>query len=391
MDLEAELRQRAWPTPVRGMDACRYDRSRYVREGRVVNRVLGLHEDLSEPIPAGECAITSLCRARNGKVYGATSGRRSHLFVYDPEPGADGVIDIGVIPGAKAVRRSLVALADGRVLGGVSETDGGNGGGALFVYETRRDHMVEYGSGHGEIEMRGVPVESEGIAALVASPVGTVFGLSRTTGTLFAYDAEADSASVVGRVDKGGTFSHVLVCDDAGSVFGAGACGRLFRYRPGAQEVEWLDVAIPTVAGRAFYNRLDSAAFDPVSGLIYGAGSADGVLFSFDPRTEDVRSLGKATAEQRCRALAVGLDGTVYGLNGDVDGMAHLFRYDPERHELVDLGMPMAAVQRFWHGYEFDAACTGRSGEIYLGESDRVAHLFIYFPPVRKKGDGALF
>jgi len=38
-----------------------------------------------------------------------------------------------------------------------------------------------------------------------------------------------------------------------------------------------------------------------------------------------------------------------------------------------------------WHGYEFDAACTGEWGEIYLGESDRVSHLFLYFPPVRRR------
>lgn len=42
-------------------------------------------------------------------------------------------------------------------------------------------------------------------------------------------------------------------------------------------------------------------------------------------------------------------------------------------------------MDRVWHGYEFDAACTGEFGEVYLGESDRIGHLFLYFPPVRKR------
>ena len=55
---------------------------------------------------------------------------------------------------------------------------------------------------------------------------------------------------------------------------------------------------------------------------------------------------------------------------------------DRELRDLRDLGIPYVAVQNPWHGYEFDAATTGRWGEIYLGESDRISHLFIYFPPV---------
>ena len=95
----------------------------------------------------------------------------------------------------------------------------------------------------------------------------------------------------------------------------------------------------------------------------------------------------KATAETRVRALTVGVDGCVYGLSGEPEGMAHLFRYDPEAHDLRDLGIPLATVQRHWHGYEFDAACTGKWGEISLGESDRMSHLFIYFPPLRRRSE----
>src|SRR5208283_872416 len=49
-------------------------------------------------IPDGESGITSLSKAPNGDIYGATNGTRSHLFVLNPQHGY--VIPIGVIPGA---------------------------------------------------------------------------------------------------------------------------------------------------------------------------------------------------------------------------------------------------------------------------------------------------
>jgi hypothetical protein len=159
----------------------------------------------------------------------------------------------------------------------------------------------------------------------------------------------------------------------------------LFKYDPEQDSLSRLGVRIPSVAGRHFYNRLDSAALDECSGLIYGGGSADGVVFVFDPPTVTVTALGKVTAEPRVRCLTVGLDGRVFGIAGDREGMGHLFRYDPETRELADLGIPYSGMDRVWHGYEFDAACTGEFGEIYLGESDRVSHLFLYFPPVRRR------
>ena len=112
----------------------------------------------------------------------------------------------------------------------------------------------------------------------------------------------------------------------------------------------------------------------------------DGVIFVFDPEQMTIRSLGKVVAEPRCRAITVGLDGRVYGVVGEAGGMGHLFCYDPLAQELRDLGIPFATSERSWHGYEFDAACTGPNGEIYLGESDRISHLFIYFPPIRPQG-----
>ena len=384
MSLREELKRRVWPVRPKNVDVGDYAKGCYVREGHVVNRTLGLPQDISEPIPPGECAITSLCLGSNGKVYGATSGGRSHLFCYDPDPDADGVCDIGVLDGAAAVRRGLVADDSGFIFGGVSATLDQGGEGYLFAYDTRRDHMAEFGALRGQVERLSVPVQGECVAALaIDRGRRCLYGLSTPGGTFFVYKLDDRSTTEIGPINAGRQFSDALVADLSGRVYGVGAAGRLFRFDPEAGGIEHLDLRIPSVAGRDFYNKLDAVALDPQTGHIYGGGSADGVLFAFDPSAMTIRSLGKATAGPRVRALTVGLDGSVYGVSGGVDGMAHLFRYDPVEHELRDLGIPLATVQRHWHGYEFDAACTGRWGEIYLGESDRISHLFIYFPPVR--------
>ncbi len=380
MDIVEHLRSRTWPTRPDKYSLGDWRSGAFVREGRVETRALQMHQNLSEPIPAGECAITSLCRAKRGLIYGATSGKRSHLFCYNPGPGQDGVTDLGVIPGAKEVRRSLVACDDGRVIGGVTVADAPEEGGYLFAH-TRRHRRHD-----SSLDRLATPVEGEGVAALaIDNARQRVYGLSTVTGTLFVYDLVGEAVSVKGPVDETNTFSHVLVVDNEGRVYGAKALGELFRYDPETDCVSPLGVRIPTVAGRSFYNRLDSAALDEDTGLIYGGGSADGYLFVFDPATVTVTALGKVAAEPRVRCMTVGLDGRVYGIAGDHDGMGHLFRYDPQTRELADLGIPYSGMDRVWHGYEFDAACTGEHGEIYLGESDRVSHLFLYFPPIPRR------
>ena len=393
-DVRRDLLKRSWPGKVRE----EYPVSPYVREGRVFNRALQLQPDMSEPIPPGECAITSLATGRRGVVFGATSGARSHLFAYMGSGWGDGVYDLGAIEGAAAVRSSLVASASTPVvLGGISARTDRRKGGNLFtvrlVAPGSKEHRKLARKPRSEnvprlppIEMLPPPVRGECVAAMALDDErGLAYGLSSSTATLFSVALESKEVTIRGRLTKEPRYSHKLVLDKRGRVYGAGPLGGLVRYDPDADRVETLDLSLPSVAGRDFYNQLDSAALDPVSGLIYGGGSADGVIFVFDPEAVAIRSLGKVTAEPRCPAIAVGLDGRVYGISGEPGGMAHLFCYDPETHELRDLGIPYASSDRPWHGYEFGAACTGSNGEIYLGESDRISHLFMYFPPVKRR------
>jgi hypothetical protein len=191
---------------------------------------------------------------------------------------------------------------------------------------------------------------------------------------------EQKSVELLGRVSKDNRFSRCLVIDGEGNVYGTHSLGTLFRYTPANNKVEDLDVRIPSLMGREYYNALDSAVYEPKTGMIYGAGTADGLIFSFEPQTLRFRSLGKASPEPRVRAMAAGLDGRIFGIAGDADGMGRLFCYDPTRHELAELGIMLAASEVWRRGFEFDAACTGKNGEIYFGENERDGHIFMYFP-----------
>jgi hypothetical protein len=33
-----------------------------------------------------------------------------------------------------------------------------------------------------------------------------------------------------------------------------------------------------------------------------------------------------------------------------------------------------------WRGYQFDSMATGTDGTVYIGESERRSHLFLYLP-----------
>src|SRR5215467_9834241 len=87
-----------------------YDAS-VVKQVRIDLRDLGYPP--VDVIPPEESAIRSLAAAPNGLIYGATSGRRSHLFVLDPRHGW--VQPLGFLKDVTTVHRSLVVDGDGAV------------------------------------------------------------------------------------------------------------------------------------------------------------------------------------------------------------------------------------------------------------------------------------
>jgi outer membrane protein assembly factor BamB len=354
-------------------------------------------------IPEGECRITALALGKNNKIYGATSGERSHLFVYDPA--VDGVdiyarvIDLGIIGEEAKACRSLVVAKDGKVYGGAINANGE--GGHLFMHDPKQEIELSFDSIEGwampilpypmepgvqivDLEAsRGLPVPEEGILTLtIDEEAARIYGLTRPGGLFFVYDIREGTTWIKGSLGRK-NISRALVCDTEGNVYGSREEGYLFKYDVTADEIISLDIQIPVSKGRQYLNAVDSLV-QADDGIIYGGTVADGFLFSFDPASERLINLGKPTRQPRIRALTVGYDGRVYGVAGEENGIAHLFYYDPLTGDLTDLGIPRAVIPKEWTGLEFDSMVTGPNGEIFMGESDRISHLFIYYPPIRK-------
>jgi hypothetical protein len=379
-----------------------YARDALVHEGTMQVRPMG-RKGLGRPIPPGECGITTLILGPQGRIYGGTCGRRAHLFRYDPGPMGDCVMDIGVIGEERlisglAIHGTVLIGATGEIEPEVPVADApAVPSGWLFRYDTKADGVSDYGYGRGKIEMLCQPLDGEAIAGIVVDPARElIYGIGTRTGTFFSYDLSSGAVTKVGqaietpapRTDQlpvpkvfvRAVSSPLIFTGDA--VYGVVDQGRMFRYDTMTGDLKRLEVFIPSLAGLEFYNRLQSAAIDSATRTMYG-GTRDGLLFAMNLDSLSFTVLGKPVLQPGMPGLTVAKDGRVFGIGGAKGGMAHLFCYDPMTRDLRDLGIPKANSERYWHGYEFGAAVTGAFGEIYLGENDRVSHLFIYHATVR--------
>jgi hypothetical protein len=117
--------------------------------------------------------------------------------------------------------------------------------------------------------------------------------------------------------------------------------------------------------------------------LIYG-GTSDGYLFRFDPEKQTVDNLGKPLIAYEINGLALSSDGILYGVGGDDQGMARMFSYDPQNGSYQILGFVDVNRRPYysWQAYLIKVMTNGLDGTVYLGESERISKLYLFFPIV---------
>ncbi len=376
-----------------------YEKSAFVSEGHLEVRALGAKE-FTKPIPPDESGITALIHHANGHIYGATSGRNAHLFFYNPAPDADAVADIGIVASEAAIP-ALALLPDGCLLGAVNRT---NGGAALFIYRScdvllqekdfaglgvreifdlpAEDQLffstIDPCHSAGQIEVLTEPRLPEPMADVIAAD-GRIYLLGANSGTLYRYQENERQLKEIGRLDVNGNFSPRLIADADGNIYGAGLYGQLFRCPPDANRLEKLNARAPSLKGRELYNQVTAWSYDWNSDIIYG-GTVDGIIFQFIPGAGRIVCLGKPTDLTRVNGIAAA-GGKIYALVGERGDCAHLTCYCDATRELRDLGCLLARSERPWNGYEFSCMTTGNNGTVFMGENDRISHLFLYFPP----------
>lgn len=356
-------------------DAFRDGAFAFITEGCLALRPL-CHEGVDAPIPNGESAVTALVYdAARRKLYGATSGERAHLFWYDPSPAAEHVVDIGVL-GERSACRHLFALGDGSLVGIVQPA------GRVFRYCPAGEYSVIWTYHANEIGF--LPVELGEVRAAAVDRARQFLYVVRAPGgeivkVDLAGDHDPGEVQTCARVERPDR-SNAIGLDAEGGLWGSGANGHFFTCQPDTGEIEVLPEQLPSPKGMEFLNGIDAMMSHP-DGFLVG-GTVLGTLFKLDPRGRRVQGFGRPLADHRIRCLAVGRDHAVYGSAGSPERMSHLFRFDPASGEVKDLGIPMVHYPSNWICHRIGALAVGANGEVYLGEEDRIGHLFIYYPPV---------
>jgi len=338
----------------------------FVTEGRLVAVPLALPDE-TFAIPPDESHVTCLVESPDAmRVYGTTAGAACHVFVASHRGAAGGVLDLGVVPRARTV--------------------------PCLVVETPRTY--------GDTLLAGTNTD-EGIAILrfhALFPRDTIQEPSYSVATF-------ESVLTVPE-----TVLHDAMRTDDGSLYCLTSQGVLLADVAQGRH-RWLrqcDETVPgqklvcVVAGTAHWFDAQGAcwALDLDSGECTDTGlrispdervvvcgfrntlvhaDAEGVIRQLDPESCQVRQVaGLFLPHVQCMAALP--DGRLYGVCGD--GIGHFFRCGLRTGDTVDLGAIVSVISARRYGFEFTCAITGRDGEIYLGETDRGGHLWLYFPPV---------
>jgi len=330
--------------------------------------------------PAGETAMNVLAIDPGDTVYCGTAGARAHVVAVMVRRDTGVGFDMGVIPGATRIDALAVGDEDVYVI-----ASGPAGCGLWTMPRVVRGFLIQ------EWFLRRPPAEkicdllSEGcVADAVAIEKGVLHGIIEPSGELFSLNLTSPKINTIACVDEEGEFSRRLGLDAAGRLWGTSGWGQIWSCDPSVGEIE-RHGEVPAAAGRGQHTQASAWATDPLTGVLYGGTTPDGFLFSIDPVTAAATPLGKPTRQDEITCLTVGNDGRVFGMAGEEDDIAHLFCYEPQRPALRDLGMAVSALAGRQYGHHFRCMAVGQYGEIYLGQHERINHLWVYFPPVPKR------
>lgn len=385
---------------------------------------LGEAIDLDQVIPANERGITCLTLDDRGRVYGGTTGRAAHLFVYDPEK--DQARDLARLEGGIGLAYALLRLPDGSLIGGTQTDPTGIAAQSdpKAVGHLYRFTLTE--TGPAKVEDLGVPVTGQGIYTLAyVEKTGEIVGNTWPDGHFFTYDLKArtfkDHGAIAGYhtyetprhaddinrgTDQKVTYprqvSRAIAVDPTRGAFTAGVNGFLYRYDPETRKLEKLKLQLPAAAGRESWASLDAVIVCPRNSREKGeysaimGGTSDGYLIElrlYDKNEYQLRNRGKPFAQGTIQALVdtahikpksdetkgyQPMSHTIHGVAGNPEGMPRWFAHShgASSATIVAGGIPRVNGQLSMVG--FGAMVVDKQGNLYAGERDRIARLVRY-------------
>ncbi len=390
------------------------------------------YRDLGYPdvsaIDADDTPITALLTAKDGTVYGATSGKSaSHLFLYDRA--INKVRPLGRIGDARGVYHTLVMDQDGTILIGggrsmlapVKLTRDFPGGFRAVEEQLWKDiaapyadyeggHLYRYDPATGDVGARmpseacpledlGVPVKGNTLYAVALdAQARRLYGITYPDARFFVWDLKknktVESMPLLDRKVYSGperqwrSVPRALAIASEGRVYTSGEDGRMVYYDPAANKIVKTDLQIPGEYYEAWnyygYPVIEAWAEGPDHAL-YGA-TTDGYLFRLNAERTALVNLGKPRLSRRVRGMTMGLDNRLYMLCGEFEEPCKLFSYGLDGKEgFCDWGALTVDRSPYYakRAYQFDAMTTGVDGTLFLGESERRACLYLFIPGAR--------
>ena len=344
----------------------------------------------------------ALFAASDGKVYAglAYHGGDGHLVYYDSE--TDRMHDVGnltALCGESFLKRGPQSKIhakfgegkDGRIYFG---THGGNWWdyarfGAKEGYPGA--HWMAYDPKTGRVEDFGLACRNEGINTGAYDPVwNRIYGLTHPRGHFVYYDVAKRVAVDKGRINNFESICRTLGIDDTGNVYGSFGEGQVFKYDPRTDWIVELPPRLPIrpkgISLGRDYDKSETAwrvvVWDNETKKFYGVEESATNLFSFDPRSNDVRRLGQLCIpgfEERrdvpyaTLSLTLTGDRKLYyaaaGREFDYSGSAepatsHLISYDLKTGKTADQGAMFLPDGRRVLGT--NAATTGPDDTVYF-------------------------
>ncbi|MBP7937323.1 MAG: hypothetical protein KA354_21980 [Phycisphaerae bacterium] len=339
----------------------------FVKEGTMIAFPM-CFPGITVPIVADESRITALTLAADGRVYGGTSGYRSHLFIGMFHGVTGMVFDLGVVEGANR----CAAVCCGR--NSFAACVNGPAGGRVVTHPLCGmpfDLIQEWGFSRQPVKDLGEPVKGEPILHAVSDASGSA-AIGMTPSRVFAVDIDEGKIEVLGEVAGAGR----IALGPAGKVYGLDGSCHLWCCDPKSRRMNCRAVSLPRGTWTPEHLRW---AGDRGSGLLYLA-DADGNLFTLSEAKGIVGPVGRAPLAP-VGPMAVTHDGRLFGSCGLE--LAKLFCFEPVGNRTLNLGVAVSVLERRRYGYCFGDAVTGRDGQIYFGEDDDLGHLWIYFPCIR--------
>jgi len=375
-------------------------------------------------IPADNAHIAALLSHSNGKIYGATSGKQSHLFCFDFM--TNKVYPLGQIARQKGVHHSIVEGKNGTIFigTGLNELEipllskdvpygrrtieyqlwddiknryKGFEGGHIYMYEpTEGDNDVYLDSMKAKVVDLGVAVAGNSVYTMtINNAKDKIYGISYPDAIFFEYDITAkvfkshgewlEKKAYSGPERSWRSVPRSLICTNDGKVYSSGNEGLIYYFDTKTGKVVKTGMRIPG----EYWETQNYDGYPVVeqlvaqdSAVIYGS-SSDGFIFKMIPVEEKLVVLGKPRVERRVRAMTLGKDSKLYMICGEKDNVCRMFSYDTCMAEgFLDYGVLGVDRSPYYAkiGYQFDSMCTATDGTIFIGEGDRRAKLFFYVP-----------